>query len=130
MIVGQGQVHHRADFDLPADRHGTVLDLVHTQDRRLRRVQDRGGHQRAIDAAVGDAEGAAGHFVDLQSAVAGTLAEIGDGALDLRETHLVGVAHHRHDQSICAADGDAHVDVVLVDDVVAVDLGVDGRERL
>ena len=42
----------------------------------------------------------------------------------------VGVAHHRHHQALLGADGDADVVVVLVDDVVAVDLGVDRRERL
>ena len=66
----------------------------------------------------------------LSCAVAGAAAEIGDRLLDLGEAHLVGVAHDRHDEAVRAADGDAHVHEVLVDDVVAVDLGVDGREFL
>ena len=57
-------------------------------------------------------------------------AEIGDRALDLGEAHRVDVADHRHDQAGRTADRDAHVDEVLVDDVVAVDLGVDRGELL
>ncbi len=63
-------------------------------------------------------------------AVAGAPAEIGDRRLDPGEAQLVGVADHRHHQPGRAADRDAHVDEVLVDDVVAVDLGVDRRELL
>src|SRR5205814_8581651 len=54
MVVAHGDVHHRPDLDLVADGHGAVLDLVHAENARLRRVQDRHGHQRAIDAAVRD----------------------------------------------------------------------------
>ncbi len=42
---------------------------------------------------------------------------------------LVGIAHHRHDQPLLGADRDADVVMVLVDDVVAVDLGI-GRRNL
>ena len=49
---------------------------------------------------------------------------------DLGDGFLVGVADHGHDQAVRAADGDAHVHEVLVDDVVAVDLGVHGGEFL
>ena len=52
-------------------------------------------------------------------AVASALAEVGDRQLDLGEAHAVGVAQHRHDQPLAAADGDADVEVVVVDDVVS-----------
>ena len=38
---------------------------------------------------------------------------------------LVGIAHHRHDQAALGRNRDADVVVVLVDDVVAFDLGID-----
>ena len=53
-----------------------------------------------------------------------------DRLLDLGERQLIGVAHHRHDEALLGADRDADVIVVLVDDVVAVDLGVDGGDFL
>jgi hypothetical protein len=40
------------------------------------------------------------------------------------------IADHRHHQAVRAADRDAHVDEVLVDDLVAVDLGVDRGKLL
>jgi hypothetical protein len=46
-------------------------------------------------------------------------------AFSTRRGHLVGIAHDRHDEALLGADGDADVVVVLVDDVGAVDLGVD-----
>ena len=63
-------------------------------------------------------------------AVARLLAEVGDLLLDVGEAQRVGVAQHRHHQALLGADGHADVVVVLVDDVVAVDLGVDRREGL
>ena len=45
-------------------------------------------------------------------------------------TELIGVAQHRHDQAALGADGDADVVVVLVDDVLAVDLGIDRGDLL
>ena len=58
------------------------------------------------------------------------LREVADRQLDLGERHPVGVAQHRHDQPAFGADGDADVVVVLEDDLVALDLGVELRERL
>jgi hypothetical protein len=46
------------------------------------------------------------------------LAEPADVLLDLGDRHLVGIAHHRHDEALVGADGDADMGVVLVDDVV------------
>ena len=57
-------------------------------------------------------------------------AEIGDRLLDLGQRLVIAVAHHRHDQPALGADRDADVIVVLVDDVGAVDLGVDGGNLL
>ena len=50
--------------------------------------------------------------------------------LDLGDRHLVGIAHDRNDEALVGADGDADMAEVLVDDVGAVDLGVDGRDFL
>ena len=38
----------------------------------------------------------------------------------------VAIAHDRHDEALVRADGDAEVIVIFVDDIGAVDLGVDG----
>src|SRR5215210_3842976 len=71
VIVGERKIHHRAHDDLAVADHRTVLDAVHAENARLRRVEDRGRHQRAVDAAVGNGEGAALHLVDGELAVTG-----------------------------------------------------------
>src|SRR5690606_25572441 len=75
-------------------------------------------------------EGATGHFLDRQLAVAGLLAEGGDAVLDFGQAHQLGVAQHRYHQATVAGHGHADVLVAVVDDVVAVDRGVDCREAL
>src|SRR6266446_4319797 len=97
VIVGQRQIHHRAYLDLAADRDRAILNLVHAEDAGLRRVQDRGRHQRAVDSAIGDGEGAALHLLDLELALARAPAEIGDALFDLGNRLLVAIAHHRND---------------------------------
>ena len=130
MVIGEGQIHHGADLDLAADHHGPLLDLVHAQNARLGGVQDRRGHERAIDAAIGDGEGAALHLLQLQGAVAGALAEVGDGLLDLSEAHAVRVADHGNHEALLGAHRNAQMVIVLVDEVRAVDLGIDRRDLL
>ena len=55
------------------------------------------------------------------------LGEARDLVLDLGERQLIGVVHDRHHEAALGADRDAEVDVLVVDDVGAVDLGVDER---
>src|SRR5262249_28057482 len=54
MIIRKREVHHGANLDLPIHRDRTVLDLMHSQNPALRRVQDRRREKRAVDAAVRD----------------------------------------------------------------------------
>jgi hypothetical protein len=82
VVVGEGDVHHRPDLDLVADGDRLPLDLVHAEDAGLRRVEDRRRRQRALDAAIGDREGAAREIVDRQLAVARLAGEGGDRLFD------------------------------------------------
>ena len=125
VIIAKRQIHHGSDHDLTANSHGSVLNLVHAQNARLRWVQDGRRHQRTIDAAVGDCECAALHFGHRQLAIAGAGTFFGDGLLDGGEGHRVGVTDDWHDEARGRASGDAHMDKVFVDDIGAVDFGVD-----
>lgn len=99
-------------------------------------MADCGGLMIGVDiigaehAAVGDREGAAGEVVERELAVLGLLAELGDLQFDLGNRHGLGVAQDRHHQAARRADRDADVDVAVVDDVVAIDRGVQDRELL
>ena len=87
-----------------------------------------GGHHRAESAAVGDAESAAGEVFDGNFAVFGFYGVIDDGAFDVGDAHLVGVAQNRHDEAARAADGDADVEVAVVNDVFAINRSVHDGE--
>lgn len=52
VVVGEGDVHHWANFDLVVDDMSALVDGVHSQDGRLRRVDDWGSHEGAEDSTV------------------------------------------------------------------------------
>ncbi len=130
MVVGEGQVHDRADDDLAVLDDRTLHDVVEAHDRGLRVVEDRRRQPGAVDAAVGDGEHAALEFGQLDLAVAGALAEVADGLLDAGEIELVAVADDGDHQALVGAHGHADVEEVVLDDVVAVELRVDGGHFL
>ena len=84
--------------------------------------------QRAEDAAVGDGERAARESSSVSVPSSARFAKSRIAARS-RRTTSVGVAQHRHDQAAARADGDADVVVVLQHHLVALDLGVEPRER-
>ncbi len=63
-------VHHRQDFHLAIHRHRPVFNSMHSQNRALRRVDDRGRHQRTEYAAVGNGKVTTGQVFYGQLAVA------------------------------------------------------------
>ena len=65
------------------------------------------------------------HLLHGQAAVLGAPAEVGDRLLDLGEAHRLGVADHRDDQAVRRRDRDRDVDIVVIDDLLALDRGVD-----
>src|SRR3546814_16264299 len=75
-------------------------------------------------AAVRDGEGAAGHVVHRQRALLGALAEVGDRLFDSGEGQAFGIADDRHDEAVGRADRDRNVEIVVIDDLVAVDAAV------
>ena len=103
---------------------------MHAQNGALGRVDDRGGHQGAEHTTVGDGEVAASQLIHGQFAVAALAGQILDGLLDVGQAHVVAVAQHRGHQTTGGGDGDADVEVVVVDDVVTIQPGVHFRIAL
>ena len=100
---------------------------MHPEDSALRRVQDRRAQERAVNAAIRDRENAALQVFDFDFPFARLGCVIGNVALEIGETFLVGVADHGHDQAALGADGDADVEVIVLNEVVAFDPAVDRR---
>ena len=127
MIVGQRQVHHRQDFDLAIYRHRTIFNRVHAEDRTLRRVDDRRGHQRTEHTTVGDGEVTARQIFHRQLAVTTFDSQRLDVFLDVSHTQRIDVAQDRGHQTARRGYRHAHVEVVVIHHVVAIDRGVHFR---
>ena len=128
MVVAERQIRHRPNRDRIVDDDRALLDRADAENRHLRLVDDRHAELRAELAGVGDGERAAVHFFRLELLRARPLGDVGDRAAQPEQVLLVGVLDDRHDQAALERDGDPEVDVLLVDDVVAVERGVDDRE--
>ena len=96
----------------------------------MRRVDDRGRHQRAKDTTIGDGKGAALHFVDAELTVTRTLAKVDNRLLDVGNFHVVSVTQNRHHETTIRRYGNTDVLVTMVNDIGAIDGGVDIRETL
>ena len=128
VVVGEGEIHHRPDLHLAIDGDRTRLDRVHAEDGGLGRVEDRRGKDGAVDAAVGDGEDAAFEIGQGKFSFAGALGDLGEGLFDPGQVELVAVAEDGNHQAFLGADGDADVVIVLLDDLLALDPGVDGGD--
>ena len=94
---------------------------MHTQDRALRRVNDRGRHQRAEYAAVGNGEVTAGQVVYGQLAVAAFNSQLFDIFLDVSHTQGIHITQNRGDQTTWGRNRHADVEIVVVNHVIAID---------
>src|SRR5215472_7268408 len=130
VVVSERHVHHRTNDNCPFSDNGSFLNRVHPEDATLRRVYDRRRKQRTVDAAVGNRKGAAPKFIEIELVGFGPAREIVNGALDLGEAHAFGVAEHWNHEAPAAADGDADVIVVAIDDISAAHFGIDLRDEL
>src|SRR5262245_13313626 len=130
VVVSERHVHHRTNDDLSFSGNGSFLNRVHPKDAALRRIDDRGRKQRTVDASVGNRKGAAPQLIEIELVSFGPAREIVDGALDLCEAHAFGVAEHRNHEASAAADGDADVIIVAIDDIGTAHLGINLWDEL
>src|SRR5436190_23714903 len=124
MIVAEREIAHRPDRDHVVNDDHALVNAADAEDCHLRLADDRQAEQRTKDSGAGDRERAALYLFRLELLVAGTMREIFNRAAQTEHVALVGVTNDRHDQSLIERDGDAQIDVALVDDVVAVERGV------
>src|SRR5579872_509982 len=125
MVIADGQVHHGANDDLPVYDHGSFLDLVHAEDGGLGNIDNGRGHQAAEDASVGNGESAPLHFVHAELVVAGLGGEFDHFLFDFGHAETFSVADHRHYQSLGCGHGNGDITVIMIDQFVAVDIGID-----
>ncbi|CWT16665.1 Uncharacterised protein [Neisseria meningitidis] len=127
MVVRQSQIHHWTDNNLTVFNHSALFSGMHTQNRRLRRVDDRGRHHRTESTAVGNTECTAGQIFDSDFAIFGFFRVINNCLFDVGNAHLVGIAQDWHNQTAWAANRDTDVEVAVVHDVFAVNRSIHNR---
>ncbi len=130
MIVAQREVHHRTNHDLSINRDRALLDTVHPENPRLRRIDDRGAEERSVDPAVRDRKNATLKIWQTELAVAGLRCVIDDVFLDLGKTLLITVADHGDDEALLRADRDTDVVEVVLDDLFPLDPAIHRRDGL
>jgi len=130
VVIAQGEVHHWADHNLAVERDRTFVYGVKSEDRALGGVEDRGGEHRAEDAAVGDGEYAAFEVGERDLAFAGLLGDLRDAFFYFGHAEQVALADDGNHEAFVGRDRHADVEIMILNDLVAVDLGVDGRDFL
>src|SRR5690606_22980983 len=118
------------DLYLAVDHQRALLDLVHAENPRLRRIEDRRRHQRTVNAAIRNGEGATLHVCKCELSITRSRPEPADFLLDPGKRKLIGIPNHRYDKSLVRPHGHADMAEILVDDVIAIDLGIDLRNLL
>lgn len=107
------------------DYQRLLSDSANAHDGRVGLIDDGQSKDRAELAGVGDGEGGTFDILRLQFLAAGTLAEVGDAALQAEKIQVSGILEDGDDESPVEGDGDPNVDVAVVADTVAFERSVD-----
>ena len=130
VVVRQRQRQHQARHKLLAVPHRLHGTLGQAQNRYLGRVDDGGEVGAANATQRTDGETTATHVATTQFAVARFFGEFAHLGADLQNTFFVGVFEHRHHQAIGRVCGKTDVEILLVNQLVAIQAGVELRELL
>ena len=128
MVESESQIHHGADGDGIIDHDCFFGDGAQAENSHLRLVDD-GCREKATEAAeVGKREGATRDFLRLQLFGAGAIGQIDHLPLQAGDVEFVGVADHGNDESTIERDGDTQVHFPVIDDILAFNRRIQGRE--
>lgn len=130
VVVGKGNVHHRADLNLAVNSNGSLLNGVHAQNGALGHVDNGSTHHRAKDTTVRDGEGTAGQVLNGNLAITGLGSVLGNALLNLDKRQRLSVADDGGDETLGGGNGNRDIDIVVVDDRVTLDSGVDSGQLL
>jgi len=114
VIVGDGEVGHRAHADAPGavgvgEGDDAVEDGTSAEDPGLGLVDDGSVEQRAAAASVGEGEGPTTELVGGDLPGPNAFGNVGDRASESADAKVLGVADHRNHEAFVAVDGHAEV---------------------
>ncbi len=130
MIEAKRQYRGRPRDDRIADDHCAFCNRADAKNRHLRLIDDRRAEQRAGCAGIGDRERAARDVFRLELLAARARSEVSHRLRDASEILRIGMLDDRDDQSGLERHSHTDVDVLVIDDAVAFDRGVEHRMRL
>ena len=114
---------------LVGDHHRPLDDRLGVEDRHLRQVDHRRGHDRAVAAGVRDRERAAADVVGRELVVARLARESLDRLAEPLDAEVLRVVDDRDDQAARAErHRDAEVDRLVLGERLALERGVERRE--
>lgn len=112
------------------DGDGPFLNGVEAKNGGLGWVKNGGGENGAVDAAVGNGEDPSEQIGKSQFAFAGASGQSGEGFFQAGEVELIAIFKDGDNQPFFGADGDPKVKVVLGNNFIAFDAGVEGGNGL
>jgi len=127
MVVSQRNEHDRTNLHLSANRHRPHFRGVHSQDGGLRWVDNGRSHEGTEDAAIRNGKRASVHVLDREVTFFRFLSEFYESSFDVDVVHFFHISDDGDYEALGGGDSHADVDEVAIDDLVAVDDGVDDR---
>src|SRR6185312_5779802 len=128
MVIGERHVHHWSNYYLTIDNHRALFNLVHTQNCRLRPVQNWCGEQRTKHPSIRYGKCPTLQLRQRQRVVACFLRKVGNLLLDFSKTLAIGISQHRNNQSLFRANGDSNIVIMLQHQFIALDFRVQTRK--
>src|SRR5262245_26735769 len=132
MIVGKRERQHQAGHEGAVTIDGLISGTRHAKDGHFRRIDDgcEGGAPDRSEAR--DRKASALHLRRSQLSVARAVGKLTQFTGDLVDVLVIGVANHRHDETVGGVGGEANVHVLLQDQVLAtpIERGIDLWEFL
>src|SRR5262245_40538563 len=101
------------------------MNSADSQDRYLRLIDDRRGRISAEQAEVGDRKCAARDFIGFQLFVSRPAGEVLRGASEPENAQSIRLFNDRDNQAPIERDCHADIEIMMVDDILAFERGID-----
>src|SRR5690625_1437539 len=128
MIIRQCPIRQRTDRNFPNYYHLTLHDIVHTQNGGLRFIENRSAHHRTKYSSVGNGKCTSCHFFKTQSTRSCFLSQLFDFEFYLMEVERLYIVYRRDNESIGSRNRDRYIHIIVIDEIVFINTGVD-RDR-
>ena len=134
MVISQSQVpnshqniyftkfhlHHGSGDNLVFNNNRSVNNGVHTEDSRLRKVDDGSTHKRSENSTVGDGEGTTSQFFRSNLVVFTSSTQIKESLFNIGKTESFAVSDDGDEETSRGSDGNGDINVVSVDNFLTI----------